>query len=1070
VWVAEQLNDDPIKAKSYSGALLISSLALMGTLAWALWQEFVLLRPWRDYQRRFVSVYEEYLKKELPKQKAAEEAIRGSAEYQKLAAEAKAVEEVARPQLAALGEQIDLIQNQIDALSPAFINARGKVTALIYQVEIASSPGARKNREEDVLEARREKARVRMPAEGGKTEVKEFDFDQLEAEFNRLKAMKAGLVTQRTELQRTVSDAARARDTYFQEKLDGLTPDQINASLRGARNLDVIIRQINVKEAGLVDRCQSCHIAMDPKIVPPNLRLTKAALGLEKSKDAPYSSHPNPELLRLHNIEQFGCSPCHGGNGRATNSVIKGHGRHKYWLWPLYYRENMEAGCQNCHTADMVTEMAPTLNQGRELFRQKGCIGCHRYEGFDNEGEQLLAARQAIRQMEMRKKEIELEIPRLDKAAGAAEDNATAQRLYAQINGLQITTAELDAKIEQLDARARSLMREEKKVGPSLKEVRMKLNRDWIPYWLEHTHEFRPTTKMPQFRLKPDEAKAISAFIWQMGVPGPTPRKQQPGNAPRGKELLETRGCLACHSIGEGERAIGGAFAANLSRVGEKANFDYLVRWIHNPRERTRPYDPVAKKDLGPEDYAKFGKPFVFDLENSRSPDGKHELQVQQPTVMPSLRLTVDDARDIATYLMNQKRANFTYAAAPYMDDASLRETGRALAKNYGCAGCHEIATLEEEGRIGTELTVEGSKPIERLDFALLTEHAKRGILPDGKPNVRDGEPGAKWYDHKGFFEQKLSNPAIFDQGKYVTQLKMPQPNVNAQEITALTTFLLGSVEQQLPVNYRYRPGDQRRDIQEGWWIISKYNCMGCHQVHIGQETVLQKLPMYQGENKDKLPPPLIGEGARVNPEWLRRFLTNPALSAADANKNGVRNYLAVRMPTFSFSDNEIRKLVRFFEAMSAQAQPYIPQRLEPLSETERSLARALFTHPDAPCLKCHATGQPAHDARATAPNFLFAPDRLRPAWTARWITEPGRLAPGTAMPSGLFRREGGRWVFAFRQPPALKDYPKDHAELLVRYMFQITPEEQRLLLGRTPSAASIPQSGTRPAQRAGAK
>jgi len=26
----------------------------------------------------------------------------------------------------------------------------------------------------------------------------------------------------------------------------------------------------------------------------------------------------------------------------------------------------------------------------------------------------------------------------------------------------------------------------------------------------------------------------------------------------------------------------GGTFAANLTRVGEKDNYDYLVRWVHN--------------------------------------------------------------------------------------------------------------------------------------------------------------------------------------------------------------------------------------------------------------------------------------------------------------------------------------------------------------------------------------------------------------------------------------------------------------------------------------------------------
>ena len=116
--------------------------------------------------------------------------------------------------------------------------------------------------------------------------------------------------------------------------------------------------------------------------------------------------------------------------------------------------------------------------------------------------------------------------------------------------------------------------------------------------------------------------------------------KRKPGNAAHGKELFETRGCLACHSIGEGDQMQGGTFAANLTRVGEKDNYDYLVRWVHNARERTRPYCPYEKKDIGPEDYAKKGLPYVFDLEHSKCPNDGHELQVQNMTVMPSLRLS----------------------------------------------------------------------------------------------------------------------------------------------------------------------------------------------------------------------------------------------------------------------------------------------------------------------------------------------------------------------------------------------------------------------------------------------
>jgi hypothetical protein len=57
-------------------------------------------------------------------------------------------------------------------------------------------------------------------------------------------------------------------------------------------------------------------------------------------------------------------------------------------------------------------------------------------------------------------------------------------------------------------------------------------------------------------------------------------------------------------------------------------------------------------------------------------------------------------------------------------------------------------------------------------------------------------------------------------------------------------------------------------------------------------------------------------------------------------------------------------------------------------------------------------------------------------------------------MPSGLFKREGSRWVFSGPLPSSFDGYDKDQAELLVRYMFQFTPEEQRRLTGMAPSIA----------------
>jgi hypothetical protein len=149
-------------------------------------------------------------------------------------------------------------------------------------------------------------------------------------------------------------------------------------------------------------------------------------------------------------------------------------------------------------------------------------------------------------------------------------------------------------------------------------------------------------------------------------------------------------------------------------------------------------------------------------------------------------------------------------------------------------------------------------------------------------------------------------------------------------------------------------------------------------------------------------------------------------------------------MPTFSFSDNELRKLVRFFQALQQQPMPYIPEQVPVLTSKETDMARSLFSSTAAPCLKCHATGDAAHDKTATAPNFLLARERLKPDWVERWILDPQAISPGTAMPSGLFRRENEHWVFSGPVPASFQGYDRDHSKLLVDYIFQLTADEQR--------------------------
>ena len=317
------------------------------------------------------------------------------------------------------------------------------------------------------------------------------------------------------------------------------------------------------------------------------MTLTKADLGVAKSNDAPFTSHPDPDMMKSHPLEKFGCSPCHGGNGRALDSVEKGHGRYEHWLWPLYYPENFDAGCQQCHASDMVTEHAPVLNRAKQLYREKGCIGCHRFQGFDNQDEAAGQRAPAYCAAGKSKRRIIACRSRsLNKKGDTAPDNDAANRYYAashQPDRHHVRHGR--ARSSNSISAPHNLLQEIKKVGPDLKEVRMKIHKEWIPYWLKHTHEFRPTTKMPQFRLQDDEIQAISAYIWQSG-------HHRVRSFPSRLQATQ-RTARYCSNRAAAWRATRSAKARTwwaeilpriCRRVGEKDNYDYLVRWILNPR------------------------------------------------------------------------------------------------------------------------------------------------------------------------------------------------------------------------------------------------------------------------------------------------------------------------------------------------------------------------------------------------------------------------------------------------------------------------------------------------------
>jgi len=136
--------------------------------------------------------------------------------------------------------------------------------------------------------------------------------------------------------------------------------DRLPADRRA--EFSVQLRQIVVPALNSADRCVTCHLGMSPG---------DTALPGDKV----FGPHPNVN----HDPAQFGCTVCHGGQGRATVKA-DAHGDVHHWPEPMIPRRHAYAGCGACHTHLSVPDTA-SLDRGRALFERHDCLACHRMEG-----------------------------------------------------------------------------------------------------------------------------------------------------------------------------------------------------------------------------------------------------------------------------------------------------------------------------------------------------------------------------------------------------------------------------------------------------------------------------------------------------------------------------------------------------------------------------------------------------------------------------------------------------------------------------------------------------------------
>lgn len=130
------------------------------------------------------------------------------------------------------------------------------------------------------------------------------------------------------------------------------------------RQTPLQIRQIVVEELGVVDRCITCHLAVE------------SSLGTYS--EPPFSRHPeNPKHLYYQfPFDKYGCTVCHEGQGRATTASAA-HGRVRYWDRPMLGGALLQSACLKCHDEPDLPG-AELASRGRQLFADKECATCHR--------------------------------------------------------------------------------------------------------------------------------------------------------------------------------------------------------------------------------------------------------------------------------------------------------------------------------------------------------------------------------------------------------------------------------------------------------------------------------------------------------------------------------------------------------------------------------------------------------------------------------------------------------------------------------------------------------------------
>jgi mono/diheme cytochrome c family protein len=305
--------------------------------------------------------------------------------------------------------------------------------------------------------------------------------------------------------------------------------------------------------------------------------------------------------------------------------------------------------------------------------------------------------------------------------------------------------------------------------------------------------------------------------------------------------------------------------------------------------------------------------------------------------------------------------------------------------------------------------------------------------------------------------------PRVFDLGKVKRpeeMLRMPKFWVSADEADAIVSGVMSLSKEQVPLAAQKQLSPDERHAEEAMRMVREYNCRGCHVVGASggsmREVITDQLEKGGGDvlQAPALSAPIlynheskIGEGSRVQSDWLHGFLSDPS--------NKIRPWLDLRMPTFEFTEEQLNTLTRGFASLDKVPFPYASWP----AQDPQLLAAGQDLFGRWQCNKCHVVAGklPDQEPANMAPDLAKVPARLRPDWLTVWLADPGSVAPGTRMPAAFPAKPEEN---AF--PEVLAGDQKSQIEAMRQYLLTLGPRPARAGTAAAPSPAPAAPPRTR--------